>query len=171
MKVRLKRIATYKGNPYYAGIYISIELPEAILKDPELVVAVDSNEELGKSDYNQSLTEKKIKFGASESNLTKQSHKNQPPKIIVDPPEEKSPSAKPTESTDKEEKTKVVDINTVAIDDLSILDGITASTAQKVAEERQKNLFVDFADLDKRVPLKGGRKWSSFSDRITISAS
>lgn len=63
------------------------------------------------------------------------------------------------EATVSNYKINTLDINKLSEADLINLKYITKATATKVIDERTKQPFINYADLDKRVPLKGVRKW------------
>lgn len=198
-QVTLKRLAVYKGNPYYAGVYDEKELPPAILNDPDLIVRPNDGSAKTPS-YHQSLKEQTVKVGAEVQNQKKSSYTPTPPAIVEDPEPDAPPprttrvsvlkdtashkatsdtaSSKKSSQTEPEEEApppakpnqtkSKLDINSATVDELGSLDSITVTTANKVVEERLKKPFADFEDLDKRVPLKGNRKWESFSDRLSL---
>ncbi|MDJ0594423.1 MAG: helix-hairpin-helix domain-containing protein [Pleurocapsa sp. MO_226.B13] len=150
VQIKLKRFTAYKGNAYYAGVYRDIDLPEAIRNNPDLVIRSSEGVDLATPNYHNSLKEQKVKVGGSTPNQKKDNYN--PPKPVI-----------------LEEEKEKLNIATATVDQLAAIDGITMSTAQKVLEEREKGEFGDYADLDKRVPLKGNRKWENFSDRISLN--
>lgn len=185
MKIRLKRLTTYKGNPYYAGVYNEKELPDVILNDPELVDRPNDGE-TKTPNFHQSLKEQTVKVGGTVQNQKKSNYQPVPPKIIDNPEEESSKSKQTTQERNSTEEDKsardtrdesnkednndepVFNVNTATTDELASLDGVTLPTARQVVEEREKKKFVDFEDMDKRVTLKGNRKWEGFSDRLSF---
>ena len=154
MQVRLKRLTTYGGNPYYAGLYDEKELPEIILKDSDLIDRLDEKPAITTPTYNQSLKEQKVAIGSTVSSQQKSGYNPPPPKII-------DPNAV--------DKTKKININKATIDELAGIDEITVTLAKKIVEERKNKGFVDLADLNQRISLKGGKSWESKKDLITFS--
>lgn len=55
--------------------------------------------------------------------------------------------------------TSKVDFNRLTEEELSQYKYVGKATAEKVAKQRSIRYFADYDDLDRRVPLKGGKKW------------
>lgn len=159
-KLKLKTLTQIGSDIYHEGTYDEAYLPFVIRNDPSLVSEVGKPE--GEvTEFKSSLKTQKIEIGSAQSN-EKTSFKTKPPVVIEDPK---------TKEEDKENtEPPIYDPNQATIEELESVDGITVNTAQKVIEERVKKKFVDFADLDKRVPLKGNRKWEIFGDRLSINS-
>lgn len=149
---KLKQLTIVNGNPYHAGVYEEEYLPDAIKNDPNLIEQPDQNVTL--PDY-QSLQTQSIEIGAATPNSEQISYSGQPAKVITE---------------EKKSKTSPVAINTATAEEIAALDGVSLANAQKIVEERAKSEFTDFADLDKRVALKGNRKWESFGDRLILKS-
>lgn len=152
-QLRLKNLTKIGSNIYYAGVYDADYLPPAIRNDSNLVEEID-NSSIEISEFKNSLKTQKINIGSAQTNSEKTSFKTEP---VVELPE-----------TNEESSKQEYNINQATVDELANLDGITVSTAQKIIEERNVKEFVDFADLDKRVSLKGNRKWENLSDRLSF---
>lgn len=60
-------------------------------------------------------------------------------------------------------KATPVKINTAKESDLVALKHIGVKIAKKVIAERAVSKFVSYDDLDKRVPLTGGKKWQDIT--------
>lgn len=150
-KYKVHQLIKLGNNPIFAGTYDEAELPESIKNNPKLCTLIDGNSP-PTANYAASITTQNITLGTKEPLQKQESFKPKPP-VEIDP--------------EKDKTTLVVfDVNEATIEELSSLDGITVQTAQEVVTQREKTKFVDLADLDKRVPLKGNRKWSNFSDRL-----
>jgi DNA uptake protein ComE-like DNA-binding protein len=150
-QIKLKRLTIVNGNPYHAGIYEENYLPDSIKKDPSLIEEID--QDISTPDYQNTLKTQSIDIGSAKPNSEKISFSGEPAKVMTE------------ERVNKEK----IDINTATVDQLASLDGVTVANAQKIVEEREKAKFTEIADLDKRVALKGSRKWESLSDRIILS--
>lgn len=158
-KVRLKRLAIEEGNSYHAGVYEANYLPPSILNDPDLIENLEGK--ITTPNFNNALKTEEITIGTDKPNSQEITFKGEPAKIIDSGSQEKNPPTQADEATP-------LNINKATVDDLAAIDGVTLVNAQKAIEERGKTKFKDFADLDKRVSLRGNRKWESMQDKITI---
>lgn len=157
-QIKLKRLTIVNGNPYHAGVYEENYLPDSIKNDPSLVEDLDDS--VSTPDYQNTLKKQSINIGGDKPNAEQISFKGETPKVINDD----------KKRIISDEGVPSVVINTATVDQLVSLDGVTVSIAQKIVEEREKEKFSDYSDLDKRAGLKGNRKWESLSDRVTLSA-
>lgn len=148
-QVKLKRLTIINGNPYHAGVYDENYLPESIKNDLTLVENLD--EVSNTPNYQNTLRKQEINIGGEKPSAEQISFKGETPKVI-----------------EQDNKSNSIKINTATVDEIASLNGVTVVNAQKVVEEREKEKFSDYSDLDTRVSLKGSRKWESFSDRITF---
>jgi DNA uptake protein ComE-like DNA-binding protein len=92
----------------------------------------------------------------------------------VDKVVEKKFSATPDNSFDITEKVlepvtetvvkESLKINSATLEEIAALKYIGKITANKVVAERAKERFTTEMELDKRVPLKGGRHWQDIFD-------
>lgn len=162
-KYKVHQLVRYKGNPIFAGVYNANELPDVIKNNPNLATKV-TTDAIATANYQAAIKSQNIYVGA-KGGMQGQESFNPKPAVDIDAEDKKK-----TEENKKKEKVVVsAVVNTSTIDELSAIDGITMATAQDIVVEREKTKFVDFDDLDKRVALKGGRKWASFSDRLKIN--
>jgi len=155
-KVRLKKFTRCNGNAYHIGTYDREYLPPQILNTPGLVAELDEKPSITPN-YKENLKAETVTMGTS-SPAQKNTTYTTPENVDLDKEEAKSN----TESVSK------LDINKSTVDELSGVDGVTVSTAKSIVDQREKNPFKDYADLDKRLPLRGKKKWESLSDRIEI---
>lgn len=150
-KIKLKRLTIVNGNPYHAGVYEENYLPDSIKNDPSLVESQGDN--VLQPDYQNTLKTQSINIGGDKPNAEQISFKGETPKVIQE--EVENPPS--------------IEINTATVDQIASLKGVSLSVAQKVVEEREKQKFSDYSDLDNRVALKGNQKWKSHSDRVTLT--
>ena len=56
-----------------------------------------------------------------------------------------------------------LDINNATHEELVALNGVGKATADKIISLREESGFIDYEDLDGRVPLPLGRDWTAFN--------
>lgn len=156
--VKLNKVVVGKtGNIYYPGIYTQANpLPEYLMTD-ENIMWVEGKEENAnlarKENENTSATIKQSKNFAPIEELE---IKNvNPPAVKVEEFEIKSEKVEPQPSK--------LNINEAKIEDIVALDGIGKGTAKKVIAYRESSAFVNYSDLNERIPLAFGRDWKDFN--------
>lgn len=144
--VRLTRHVGHKGNFYHPREYLPGELPselmvEGIVSQTEIPTGITAPAEL--------FVKQEIDISVESSAAIAASY----------------PTAQPLIITGIEK----VQINKATADKISALPGVGSAIALKIVEEREKSLFKDAKDLDKRVPLLRS-KWVGIEDRIIFDA-
>lgn len=157
-RYKVHQLIKFNGNPIFAGIYDAVELPDRIKENKNLCTKLDENAPKT-ANYQAGTVTQNVTVG-TKSGITGVESFDPKPAVDIDQNTQPVETAKSVTS---------INPNTASLDELADLDGITVTTAQKVIEERSKEKFVDLDDLDKRVPLKGSRKWSKFSDRLKFN--
>jgi DNA uptake protein ComE-like DNA-binding protein len=158
--VKLLRVFVSKsGNTFYPGIYNPGELPkkaytsyyivQEIEEDiPEVKEAVKEVKMAGEGKFETS--EVKVSKGKPGSGLSEEvSIKTRPSDNIS------------LKATQTESKPNGVKVNSVDLDTLQGLPGISEATAKKVIRLREKSAFTDYRDLNERVNLPFGKDWTS----------
>ena len=158
-KYKVHQLIRLHGNPIFAGVYDASELPDSIKQNAALCTKIDPQTP-PTANYKSGITTQEITVGTKTPTQGKESFTPKKP-IDIDAQEKEK-------AEQNKDKVSILNINTATVDQLSSIDGITVSTAQEVIAEREKTKFASFQDLDKRVSLKGNRKWSTYSDRITV---
>lgn len=159
--VKLLRIYHGKtGNVYMPGNYEPGQLPlaayntfyvtplVAITRELGPVVMEDSNINNGSFKV-EDLVEKKESPGVTEEISINRQVKNNDKHI------------KPT--IHKVVKAPAVKINSADTETLINLNGVGKATARKVLELREQSGFIDYEDLNGRVPLAVGKDWTAYN--------
>ncbi len=165
VKVKLNQLVIGAGGTaYYAGVYDSAQLPPSIVANSRYCSALEDATPVA---FKDSLVKKKIKIGEGDRQGAQQQSFQGEKTVNL-----KTEPTKDQVKTDKDGGTSSppkLSVNKATADELATIDGITAATATKLVEEREKGAFKSFDDLEKRLPLTNNRKWANnFSDRINF---
>ncbi len=160
--VRLLRIYPGKtGNIYMPGVYKPGELPKAAYNSYYVApVAVVEKPAMKTAMEESNLNNGKLKV---EDMATRTEGTS-----LTEDIEIKNPRVNPD---DKHLKAKVVKpvvapaikINEADKKSLIALNGVAKSTASKIIELREQSGFIDYEDLNGRVPLPFGKDWTAFN--------
>jgi transcriptional accessory protein Tex/SPT6 len=129
------------GNVYQAGEYAKNELPKEAFTS-EYILEEGSKAPVEKPVENTSIftSPKQIEINTKKDNITELKQKT---------------------STIKE--SDAISINSATDFTLQKINGVGSSLAKKIIDMRSKSPFVDYADLEDRVPLGFGKVWTDFN--------
>lgn len=158
--VNLLRIYVSKGgNLFMPGLYHPGELPAkayntyyvspvvTVVKEEKTQVTGDA------SIRNGSFAVEPIKRDQSTQTVTENISINQ--KTRVGDKHIKPQIHKPV-------KAPALKINQANEEELVALNGVGRKTAERIIEYREASAFIDYQDLEARIPLPLGREWTSF---------
>lgn len=161
--VKLMRIYPGKtGNIYMPGIYKPGELPKSAYNTYYVtpVAVVETPSKI------QAMEEGDMQNGAFK---VEDMAKRQEGSTVVEELEIKQPKAA-NRVNDKHLKSKIVKpvkapavkINSAEKSELVALNGVAKATARKIIELREASGFIDYEDLNARVPLPFNKDWTAF---------
>lgn len=73
------------------------------------------------------------------------------------------------ESPIEEEKKVLIDINTASFEELTSIQGIGKTMANRIISERETKRFADCNELDERVKRPFKESWWNYSDKLCFS--
>ena len=160
--VKLIRIYPGKtGNLYMPGIYKPGELPKAAYNTYYVTVLEAEEAIIVKEDKPRAMSENNIKNGSFEVEELVKRDTNAvgvTEEISINKPQPKNMKQKIA----KPVKLAALKINSAEKPALVALNGVAKSTANKILELREQSGFIDYADLNARVPLPFGKDWTAF---------
>lgn len=136
---------SYTGEVIQPGEYTNLQIDLAEARNKSMVVDVDSNVKL---DIDSGLHQNTIR----DIKLTSSSYKD------VDAIGEIK-----LEPVIQHIQVNTVKINSASLEELTALKFVAEKTASLVIKEREKSHFTNYIDLNKRVPLRGRRKWEDIA--------
>jgi hypothetical protein len=144
--VRLIRHVGHKGNFYHPRDYLPGELPEELLVEGVVSQTVIPT---GIISPIETFVKQEIDIAVESSAAIAASYPGLPVLVVTD--------------------IQKIQINKDNADQISTLPNIGSAAALKIVEEREKSLFKDVKDLEKRVPLTR-LKWTSIESRLIFDA-
>lgn len=142
IKLRVTVYSAY-GACYPPGIYMENNIPSRYRK-PEFITYLDTKEE--------EVTKVNSVFNPDNSDIS----------IKSAPLSEKDADIEIKPSVEAPQK-KYLLINEVDLQTLIDLDGVGKATAQKIVDLRKEVPFLNYLDLQDRVHLSFGRKWTDYN--------
>jgi len=124
--------------------------------------------------------EQKVVYGDGELNFIPLKNNGLIREVVVKPqtvirtieeeqPVEINPISLPVEESPIVEEKKVIDINTASFDELTSIQGIGKTMANRVISEREIKPFADCNELDERVKRPFKESWWNYSDKLCFS--
>lgn len=165
--VELFKIAVSKdGNLRYPGIYGPANPLEDELRNSDNCRLLSEGKVGPEEEKVEELTNSELKLNDSKENNkninSELDIKNLNPSTAKVEEVEIKPEHSKSSFESSSEGTEAININKVKMQTLVDLDGIGKGTAKKVLEFREIAPFINYKDLNERVPLAFGRDWKDF---------
>lgn len=149
----LKTYITKDGNIYYPGEYdASNPLPSEIIDNPIYV----------KPSVQEFVAEQKPKAVEEHISVNKQETKVDEKTGNLDINKTTKDSDVEIKAVHSKEKVTKVKINEATFEEIQTLKGVGKVATNKVIEYRELAPFINYTDLNERVPLGFGNSWEKF---------